>query len=196
MVRVATIQGIPAFYNGITLNVDPRTLAGTGRRLSEKLNKYHLKTKKMATKKTTAGKSKTATTTKTPAKKAATAKKAAPAKATAKKAAPPKKAAPTKKSAAASKASPAKKSAAGASGNSGLKKPLSPSADLAAVIGDKALPRTEIVKKVWDYIKANKLQDTANKRMINADDKLGKIFGGKKQISMFDLAKVISIHVK
>ncbi len=155
----------------------------------------------MATKKTTAGKTKTGTATKTPAKKAAAAKKAAPAKAPAKKAAPPKKAAakkaaPAKKSTAASKASPAKKAAAGASGNSGLKKPLSPSADLAAVIGDKALPRTEIVKKVWDYIKANKLQDTANKRMINADDKLGKIFGGKKQISMFDLAKVISIHVK
>lgn len=154
----------------------------------------------MATKKTTAGKTKTGSTTKTAAKKAAAPKKAAAAKAPAKKAAPPKKAAarkaaPAKKSAA-SKASPAKKSAAGASANSGLKKPLSPSADLAAVIGDKALPRTEIVKKVWDYIKANKLQDTANKRMINADDKLGKIFGGKKQISMFDLAKVISIHVK
>lgn len=73
---------------------------------------------------------------------------------------------------------------------------LTPSATLAAVIGNKAIPRTEIIKKIWDYIKKNKLQDSKNRRMINADEKLLALFGGKKQISMFDLAKIVSKHVK
>lgn len=73
---------------------------------------------------------------------------------------------------------------------------LTPSATLAAVIGNKAIPRTEIIKKIWDYIKKNKLQDSKNKRMINADEKLLALFAGKKQISMFDLAKIVSKHVK
>ena len=73
---------------------------------------------------------------------------------------------------------------------------LTPSAALAAVIGNKPVPRTEIIKKIWDYIKKNKLQDSKNRRMINADEKLAGIFGGKKQISMFELAKVVSKHVK
>ena len=68
-------------------------------------------------------------------------------------------------------------------------KPLTPSAHLAAVVGAKAMPRTEVVKKIWVYIKANKLQDKANKRMINADAKLKAVFGGKSQVSMFDMAK-------
>jgi len=68
-------------------------------------------------------------------------------------------------------------------------KPLTPSANLAAVVGAKAMPRTEVVKKIWVYIKANKLQDKANKRMINADAKLKAVFGGKSQVSMFDMAK-------
>jgi chromatin remodeling complex protein RSC6 len=68
-------------------------------------------------------------------------------------------------------------------------KALTPSAALAAVIGSKALPRTEVVKKIWGYIKANKLQDSKNKRMINADAKLKPVFGGKGQVSMFDMAK-------
>ena len=71
---------------------------------------------------------------------------------------------------------------------------LSPA--LTDVIGNKPVPRTEIVKKLWVYIKANKLQDKANKRMINADAKLKPIFGGKGQVSMFDMAKHISKHVK
>jgi chromatin remodeling complex protein RSC6 len=75
-------------------------------------------------------------------------------------------------------------------------KPLTPSATLAEVIGSKAMPRTEIVKKIWDYIKKNGLQDKKNKRMINADAKLKTVFGGKGQISMFELAKVVSKHVK
>jgi chromatin remodeling complex protein RSC6 len=73
---------------------------------------------------------------------------------------------------------------------------LTPSASLAEVVGSKPLPRTEIIKKIWDYIKKNKLQDQKNKRMINADAKLKTIFNGKNQISMFELAKVVSAHVK
>ncbi|MBX2944916.1 MAG: hypothetical protein KF725_03695 [Cyclobacteriaceae bacterium] len=73
---------------------------------------------------------------------------------------------------------------------------LTPSDALAAVIGNKPAARTEIVKKIWDYIKANGLQDTVNKRMINADAKLKVVFGGKNQISMFELAKVVNSNVK
>jgi len=98
-----------------------------------------------------------------------------------------KKAAPKKK--AAKKKSARKPSAA-------FMKPLTPSADLAAVVGSKALPRTEVVKKIWVYIKANKLQDKANKRMINGDAKLKAVFGGKGQVSMFDMAKHLSKHLK
>jgi chromatin remodeling complex protein RSC6 len=75
-------------------------------------------------------------------------------------------------------------------------KPLAPSAALAEVIGSKSIPRTEVVKKLWVYIKANKLQDKANRRMINADAKLKPVFGGKAQVSMFDMAKHISKHLK
>ena len=73
-------------------------------------------------------------------------------------------------------------------------KPLKPSPELAAVIGNDPLPRTAIVSKLWDYIKANNLQDPANKRMINADAKLSAIFGQPK-VSMFELAKLIGKHV-
>jgi upstream activation factor subunit UAF30 len=73
---------------------------------------------------------------------------------------------------------------------------LTPSPTLAAVVGSKGLPRTQIIKKIWDYIKKNGLQDKKNRRMINADDKLKLVFGGKSQISMFELAKVVSKHVK
>ena len=72
--------------------------------------------------------------------------------------------------------------------------PLAPNAKLAAVIGDKASPRTEIVKKIWDYIKKNSLQDKKNKRMINADAKLKPLFG-KDQVSMFDLAKIVNDNI-
>jgi chromatin remodeling complex protein RSC6 len=125
------------------------------------------------------------------AKKAA--KKAAPKKA-AKKAAPKKaakKAAPKK---AAKKAAPKKKTAR--KPNAAFMAPLTPSATLADVIGTKALPRTEIVKQIWNYIKKNGLQDKKNRRMINADAKLKLLFGGKGQISMFELAKIVSKHVK
>ena len=135
---------------------------------------------------------------KKPAKKAA--KKAAPKKA-AKKAAPKKaakKAAPKKaaKKAAPKKAAPkkaAKKKRSGAPGV-GLNKPYNVSAALGEVVGNKAMPRTEVVKKLWAYIKANKLQDTKNKRMINADAKLKPIFSGKGQVSMFEMGKPLSKH--
>ena len=126
------------------------------------------------------------------AKKAA--KKAAPKKAAKKKAAPKKaakKAAPKK---VAKKAAPKKKTAR--KPNAAFMAALTPSESLGAVVGTKPIPRTEIIKKIWDYIKKNGLQDKVNRRMINADDKLKVVFGGKEQISMFELAKVVNNHVK
>jgi chromatin remodeling complex protein RSC6 len=64
------------------------------------------------------------------------------------------------------------------------------------VVGDRAMPRTEVTKKIWDYIKRNKLQDSANRRMINADDKLRPVFGGKRQVSMFEMTKLVNAHLK
>ena len=119
----------------------------------------------------------------------ATAKKAPATKAPAKKAAPAKAAAPAKKAAPA-KAPAAKKRAPSAA----FMKAMTPSAALAGVIGTKALPRTEVTKKVWDYIKANKLQDSVNRRNINADAKLRGVFG-KAQVSMFEMTKLISQHL-
>jgi chromatin remodeling complex protein RSC6 len=108
---------------------------------------------------------------------------------------------PAAKKPAAKKAAkkPAKKAAKKKSArkpNAAFMRALTPSADLAAVVGSKALPRTEAVKKIWVYIKANKLQDKANRRMINADAKLKPVFGGKGQVSMFDMAKHLSKHLK
>ena len=80
--------------------------------------------------------------------------------------------------------------------NAAFMKALTPSATLAAVIGATAVPRTQVIKKIWDYIKKNGLQDKTNRRMINADEKLKALFDGKKQVSMFDLAKIVSKHVK
>ncbi len=82
-----------------------------------------------------------------------------------------------------------------AKANAQFMKPWTPSATLAAVIGTTALPRTEVVKKMWCYIKANGLQDTTNKRMINTDAKLAPLFEGKKQISMFEMNKYLSKHL-
>ena len=79
--------------------------------------------------------------------------------------------------------------------NAAFMKPLTPSADLAKVVGDKPLPRTEVVKKLWDYIKKNNLQDPKNKRNINADENLKAVFGGKKTVSMFEMTKLVSAHL-
>ena len=80
--------------------------------------------------------------------------------------------------------------------NAAFMKPMTPSAALAEVVGSKAIPRTEVTKKLWAYIKRNKLQDSKNRRMINADDALKVIFGGKKQVSMFEMTKLVSKHLK
>ena len=82
-----------------------------------------------------------------------------------------------------------------AKANAQFMKPLTPSTTLAAVVGTTALPRTEVVKKMWTYIKANGLQDKTNKRMINTDAKLAPLFDGKSQISMFEMNKYISKHL-
>ena len=74
-------------------------------------------------------------------------------------------------------------------------KPVTPDAALAPIVGSKPLPRTELTKKLWAYIKKNGLQDKKNKRMINADDALKAVFGGKTQVSMFDMTKLVSKHV-
>jgi upstream activation factor subunit UAF30 len=79
--------------------------------------------------------------------------------------------------------------------NPAFMKPMQPDSALAAVVGDKAQPRTQITKKVWDYIKARGLQDKVNRRMINADDNLQKVFGGKKQVSMFEMTKLVNKHL-
>jgi chromatin remodeling complex protein RSC6 len=78
----------------------------------------------------------------------------------------------------------------------GLQKAVRPSAALAAIVGQEPLPRTEITKKLWDYIKAHGLQDARDKRQINADATLAPIFGEKPSISMFELAKLVSQHVQ
>ena len=82
-----------------------------------------------------------------------------------------------------------------AKANAKFMTPLTPSAELAKVVGAKPLPRTEVVKKLWAYIKANNLQDAKNKRMINADETLKAIFG-KNQVNMFEMTKIVSTHLK
>jgi len=98
---------------------------------------------------------------------------------------------PVKKAA---KKKPAKKKSA-RKPNAAFMKALTPSAALGAVVGTKALPRTEAVKKIWTYIKANKLQDSKNKRNVNTDAKLKAVFGNKGQVSMFEIAKYLSKHL-
>jgi upstream activation factor subunit UAF30 len=145
-------------------------------------------TAKKATAKATTAKKTTAK--KAPAKKA-TAKTAAPKKATAKKATV--KTATAKKTTAKT-AAPKKKTAR--KPNAAFMKPLNPSSALAEVIGASPIPRTEVMKKIWAYIKKNNLQDAKNRRAINADDKLKVVFGGKKQVTMFEMTKLVSNHLK
>ena len=80
--------------------------------------------------------------------------------------------------------------------NAAFMKPMNPSAALAAVIGSGAMPRTEVTKKIWQYIKKHSLQDKKNRRNINADDKLKAVFGGKAQVNMFQMTALVSKHVK
>jgi chromatin remodeling complex protein RSC6 len=90
---------------------------------------------------------------------------------------------------------PAKK-AAKRKPNAAFMKAMQPDAALGAVVGNSAMPRTEVTKKIGGYIKRNGLQDAKNRRMINADDKLGPVFGGKKQVSMFEMTKLVNKHLK
>ena len=124
---------------------------------------------------------------KKPAAKKPAAKKPAAKKPAAKKA--PAKKAPAKKAA-------AKKPAAKRKPNAAFMKAMTPSAVLAAVVGSMPIPRTEVTKKIWDYIKKNKLQDAVNRRLINADEKLKAVFGGKGKVSMFEMTKLVSNHLK
>jgi len=129
---------------------------------------------------------------KKPAAKKPATKKPAAKKPAAKKA--PAKKAPAKKPAA--KKAAAKKPAAKRKPNAAFMKPMTPSSVLAAVIGSAPMPRTEVTKKIWDYIKKNKLQDAVNRRLINADEKLRAVFGGKGKVSMFEMTKLVSNHLK
>jgi chromatin remodeling complex protein RSC6 len=135
-------------------------------------------TAKKAGKKTAARKPAAKTSAKKPAAKKSAAKKPAAAK----------------KSAA--KKPAAKKAASVRKPNAAFMKEMRPSSELAAVVGQNPMPRTEVTKKVWDYIKKNKLQDNVNRRLINADDKLRAVFGGKNKVSMFEMTKLVSNHLK
>ena len=107
-----------------------------------------------------------------------------------------KKKAAKKKASKPAKKKTAKKKSSGRKANAAFMRPVQPSDKLAEVIGSKPMPRTEVTKKLWAYIKKNGLQDAKNRRMINADDKLKPIFGGKSQVSMFDMTKLVGKHLK
>jgi chromatin remodeling complex protein RSC6 len=100
------------------------------------------------------------------------------------------------KKAAAKRPAAKKKSGAKRKPNAAFMKPMNISATLAAVVGSAPIPRTEVTSKLWGYIKKNNLQDKMNRRMINADDKLREVFGGKRQVSMFEMTKLVSKHLK
>jgi upstream activation factor subunit UAF30 len=89
----------------------------------------------------------------------------------------------------------AKKAGAKRKPNAAFMKPLTPSDALAAIVGSKSLPRTEVTKKLWAYIKKNALQDKVQKRNIHADDKLKPVFGGKKTVNMFEMTKLVNKHL-
>ena len=147
--------------------------------------------KKVAKKKATKKKAAKKKVAKKAVKKKATKKKAAK-KATKKKATKKKAAKKAKKKAVKKKAA---KKKVKRKPNPSFMRPLQPDASLGAVVGNGALPRTQVVKKIWAYIKRNGLQDSKNKRMINADDKLKAVFGGKKQVSMFEMTKLVNRHL-
>ncbi len=165
------------------------------------------KKKKVAKKKTTKKKVAKKKTTKKKVAKKKTAKKKTARKKVAKKKTAKKKVAKKKKPAKrkvakkkttrkkVAKRKPAKKKAK-RKPNPAFMRPMTLSADLGAVVGPRPIPRTEVTKKLWVYIKKNKLQDPVNRRMINADDKLRKLFGGKRKVNMFEMTKLISKHMK
>jgi len=101
-----------------------------------------------------------------------------------------------KKSAKSARKKKAKRSGAKRTPNAAFMKPMTPSAQLSAVVGSSPLPRTEVTKKLWAYIKRKGLQDSKNRRNINADENLKPIFGGKGQVSMFEMTKLVNKHLK
>ena len=101
-----------------------------------------------------------------------------------------------KKAAKKGKKAAKKKGGAKRKPNAAFMKPMQPDAALSAVVGTKPIPRTEITKKLWQYIKRNGLQDAKERRMINADDKLKTVFGGRGKVSMFEMTKLVSKHMK
>jgi len=123
------------------------------------------------------------TASKTSAKKTSASKKASGKKATAK---------ASSGKTATSKGGKGKRGTA----NPAFMKPMQPDSALAAIVGEHPIPRTEITKKVWDYVKSHDLQDQKNKRMINADEKLQPVFGGKKHVTMFEMTKLVNQHIK
>jgi len=134
-------------------------------------------TRKVAAKKRTVVAKKT-TTRKTVARRKPAVRKAAAKKTTVKRKAPKRKTTSKRKP------------------NPAFMRPWTLSDELGAVVGMRPMPRTEVTKKLWDYIKKNKLQDAINRRMINADDKLKRVFGGKSKVSMFEMTKLVSKHLK
>jgi chromatin remodeling complex protein RSC6 len=112
-----------------------------------------------------------------------------------KRAAPARKGA-AKKSAAKKSAGGARKSAGRGRANAAFMAPVTPDSALAAVVGDKPMPRTEITKRLWAYIKKNGLQDAKNRRMINADPTIKPVFGGKSSVNMFEMTRLVNKHVK
>ncbi|HEV8124553.1 MAG TPA: SWIB/MDM2 domain-containing protein [Gemmatimonadales bacterium] len=102
----------------------------------------------------------------------------------------------TKKSARKPAARKAKKAKSKRKPNAAFMRPVQPDSALSAVVGSSPLPRTELTKKLWAYIKRKGLQDARERRMINADDNLRAVFGGKKQVSMFEMTKLVNKHVK
>ena len=116
-------------------------------------------------------------------------------KSTAKKAAPARKAGAVKKAGVTKSAAAKKTGGGGRQPNPAFMKPMQPSEQLAAVVGNEPMPRSEITKRVWDYIKKNGLQDEKNKRQINADDNLRPVFGGKKNVTMFEMTKLVNQHL-
>jgi upstream activation factor subunit UAF30 len=124
------------------------------------------------------------------------AKKGAAKKSSAKKGAAKKKSGAKKATKKAAKKKTAKKSGAKRVPSAAFMKPMTPSAALANVVGNSPLPRTEVTKKLWAYIKRKGLQDAKNRRQINADDNLKPVFGGKGQVSMFEMTKLVNKHLK
>ena len=97
---------------------------------------------------------------------------------------------------AASKSAGGAKKSGGGGGGGAFMKPMQPDDALGAVVGTEPIPRTEVTKRIWDYIRENNLQDPKDKRTINADDKLKKVFNGKDSVSMFEMTKLVNGHLK